>query len=93
MKLGPSEDLEIDNFSTNISFMVTFLIEQKGITFDHFTFLLLHSSFLLPSFSRWEEGKRITKVVVKSHAFFLVEVLNRLDNNKKDMFLKQNSTF
>ena len=62
---------------TNISFMVTFLIEQKGITFDHFTFLLLHSPFLLPSFSRWEEGKRITKVVVKGHAFlffFNVEV-------------------
>ena len=35
------------------------------------TIFAIHSFFLLPSFFRGEKGKRITKVVVKSHAFLL----------------------
>ena len=63
-----------------ISFL--FKIEQKGMTFDH-DFMLFVLLFFFPLFRREEKkGKRITKVVVKSHAFlfdlFLMYLLIKL---------------
>ena len=51
--------------------MQTRTIEQKGMTFDHdFCYLFSFSSSLFYKEGE-ERGKRITKVVVKSHAFLL----------------------
>ena len=59
--------------STNPMEMMLFRerIEQKGMTFDHdFCYSFLFSSSLFLKKGR-EKGKKITKVVVKSHPFLL----------------------
>jgi hypothetical protein len=47
------------------------MIEQKGITFDHDVYLPFSFPSSLFFWEGREKGKRITKVVVKSHAFLL----------------------
>ena len=55
--------------------IIIFMIDQKGMTFDHdFCYSFSFSSSLFFYGGR-EKEKRITKVVVKSHAFLLDQVL------------------
>ena len=59
-------------------------IEQKGLTFDHDFCYSFSFSFPLIFKEGRKKGKKITKVVVKSHAFLLDHLrvlLNRFKNH------------